>query len=91
MNAEAGWENLRPTCRTANSPAQKFCGECGTPLASRLRFTAISERLDPGQILGDGRMALFGAPKAHEDHAHRALSVGLGDRGTASGGRRRGQ
>src|SRR5207302_10142653 len=29
------------------------------------------------QFLGDGVMALFGAPIAHEDHAHRALSVAL--------------
>jgi class 3 adenylate cyclase/tetratricopeptide (TPR) repeat protein len=29
------------------------------------------------QFLGDGVMALFGAPIAHEDHAHAALSAGL--------------
>jgi len=29
------------------------------------------------QFLGDGVMALFGAPIAHEDHPHRALSAGL--------------
>ena len=29
------------------------------------------------QFLGDGVMALFGAPIAHEDHAHRALSAAL--------------
>jgi class 3 adenylate cyclase/tetratricopeptide (TPR) repeat protein len=29
------------------------------------------------QFLGDGVMALFGAPIAHEDHAHRALRAGL--------------
>src|SRR2546427_6018318 len=29
------------------------------------------------QFLGDGVMALFGAPIAHEDHAHRALSATL--------------
>src|SRR5437870_3712139 len=29
------------------------------------------------QFLGDGIMALFGAPIAHEDHAHRALSAAL--------------
>src|SRR3989449_131318 len=29
------------------------------------------------QFLGDGVMALFGAPIAHEDHAHSALSAGL--------------
>ena len=30
------------------------------------------------QFLGDGVMALFGAPIAHEDHPHRALSAALG-------------
>ena len=29
------------------------------------------------QFLGDGVMALFGAPVAHEDHAHRALCAAL--------------
>jgi class 3 adenylate cyclase len=29
------------------------------------------------QFLGDGVMALFGAPVAHEDHTHRALSAAL--------------
>src|SRR3989442_5598196 len=29
------------------------------------------------QFLGDGVMALFGAPIAHEDHAHRALGAAL--------------
>src|SRR5437867_2665832 len=29
------------------------------------------------QFLGDGVMALFGAPIAHEDHAHRGLSAAL--------------
>src|SRR5207253_4471311 len=29
------------------------------------------------QFLGDGVMALFGAPISHEDHAHRSLSATL--------------
>jgi class 3 adenylate cyclase/tetratricopeptide (TPR) repeat protein len=65
-------------------------------------FTAMAEALDPedvhaimdrafevmlaavhetegtvNQFLGDGIMALFGAPIAHEDHAHRALRAAL--------------
>ena len=31
------------------------------------------------QFLGDGIMALFGAPIAHEDHAQRAVHTALGD------------
>jgi len=143
------------SCQTKNPPGQKFCGECGAPLAngrpasapveppapradrftspeaytpkhlaekiltSRSAmegerkgvtvmfadvsgFTAMSERFDPedvhaimdrafevildavhryegtiNQFLGDGVMALFGAPISHEDHAHCALSAAL--------------
>ena len=32
------------------------------------------------QFLGDGIMALFGAPIAHEDHAQRAVHAALGIR-----------
>lgn len=32
------------------------------------------------QFLGDGFMALFGAPVAHEDHARRAVLAALGIR-----------
>ena len=47
------------------------------------------------QFLGDGIMALFGAPIAHEDHAQRAVHAALGIRKALEGykeevGRRRG-
>ena len=60
-----------------------------TPLAARLGAEAMHTLLDRffalalagvhryegtiNQFLGDGFMALFGAPVAHEDHARRAL------------------
>ncbi|MBI3029847.1 MAG: AAA family ATPase [Candidatus Rokubacteria bacterium] len=37
------------------------------------------------QFLGDGIMALFGAPIAHEDHAQRAVHAALGIRKTLDG------
>jgi len=37
------------------------------------------------QFLGDGIMALFGAPIAHEDHARRAAHAALGIRGALEG------
>jgi class 3 adenylate cyclase/tetratricopeptide (TPR) repeat protein len=37
------------------------------------------------QFLGDGIMALFGAPLAHEDHAHRAVHAALGIRKALEG------
>src|SRR5580765_5200004 len=67
-----------------------------TSLASRLDPEAVHEIMDRffeivlasvhaykgtvNQFLGDGVMALFGAPIAHEDHAHRALRAALGIR-----------
>ncbi|HYE93855.1 MAG TPA: AAA family ATPase [Terriglobales bacterium] len=38
------------------------------------------------QFLGDGFMALFGAPIAHEDHARRAVLAALGLRARVAGG-----
>jgi class 3 adenylate cyclase/tetratricopeptide (TPR) repeat protein len=150
-------QSLCSACQAVNPATNKFCSECGQPLAGTAAapapaagaspiapparfaspevytpkhlaekiltskgaiegerkivtvmfsdvsgFMAMSERLDPedvhgimdrafevildavhrhegqvNQFLGDGVMALFGAPIAHEDHAQRALSAAL--------------
>ena len=133
-----------PACGAANPPRQKFCGECGASLtegdmppkftspdaytpkhladriltfqgvlqgerkqvtvlfadikgsleliegsdpeqASLLLDSALGAMMDAvhryegtvNKVLGDGIMALFGAPLAHEDHAVRACYAGL--------------
>jgi class 3 adenylate cyclase len=42
--------------------------------------TAVVQRYDGhvAQLLGDGLLAYFGYPQAHEDDAHRAIQTGLG-------------
>ncbi len=131
-----------PSCAAANLPARKFCGECGTKLGEESASLAAPESYTPrhladkiltsrsalegerkqvtvlfcdivgstalaaqlgeeamhallnrffefalaevhryegtiNQFLGDGFMALFGAPVAHEDHARREVLAAL--------------
>ena len=41
------------------------------------RFSRVSKEGTVNQVMGDGIMALFGAPLAHEDHAVRACYAAL--------------
>src|SRR3989449_638349 len=75
----------------------RFCGQCGTALAQRLDpedvhriinrcfelITAEVHRFEGtiNQYTGDGVMALFGAPIAHEDSPRRAAHAALGIQG----------
>src|SRR5436309_1844359 len=73
-------------CDIANSTelAQRLGAEPMHEVLKRFFELALSEVHRYGgtinQFLGDGFMALFGAPVAHEDHAHRALLAALGVR-----------
>src|SRR5207247_1859933 len=75
-------------CQHESPPAAKFCVECAAPLAAAVRglSAAVLERMieaghhyecTVNQVMGDGIMALFGAPIAHEDHAVRACYAAL--------------
>src|SRR3989475_13022034 len=48
----------------------------GSSSARSLRFTRYEGSIN--QFLGDGFMALFGPPRAHEDHALRAVLAAFG-------------
>jgi class 3 adenylate cyclase/tetratricopeptide (TPR) repeat protein len=71
-------------CDLANSTplAARLGAEAMHTLLNRFFALALAEvhRYDGtiNQFLGDGFMALFGAPVAHEDHARRALLAALG-------------
>src|SRR6185503_8689230 len=71
-------------CDIANSTpiAERVGAEAMHGLLNRFFELALAEvhRYEGtvNQFLGDGFMALFGAPIAHEDHARRALLAALG-------------
>ena len=73
-------------CDMANSTdlAQRLGADAMHELLNRFFELAVAEvhRLEGtiNQFLGDGFMALFGAPVAHEDHVRRALLSALGIR-----------
>ena len=59
------------------------CARCQSENAGFFDLAIAEVRRYEGTInrfLGDGFMALFGAPVAHEDHARRAVLAGLGIR-----------
>ena len=71
-------------CDMANSTelAQRLGADAMHDLLNQFFALALAEvhRLEGtiNQFLGDGFMALFGAPVAHEDHVRRALMAALG-------------
>ncbi len=73
-------------CDIANSTAlaERLGPEAMHALLNRFFELALGEvhRYEGtiNQFLGDGFMALFGAPVAHEDHAHRAILAAAGIR-----------
>ena len=79
-------------CDIANSTAlaAKVGAEAMHGVLSRFFESALAEvhRYEGtiNQFLGDGFMALFGAPIAHEDHARRAVLSALGIRSVFSDG-----
>ena len=70
------------TLRSALEGERKLGAEAMHTLLNRFFALALAEvhRYEGtiNQFLGDGFMALFGAPIAHEDHARRALLAALG-------------
>ena len=70
-----------PICDIANSTPLAAClgPEVMHTLFNRFFALALDEvhRYEGmiNQFLGDGFMALFGAPIAYEDHAHRAVTI----------------
>jgi hypothetical protein len=84
-------EAVCPACTHPNRPESRFCNECGQRLDSEATaapppeshfelITAEVHRFDGtiNQYTGDGVMALFGAPIAHEDSPRRAVHAALG-------------
>src|SRR5437867_4110811 len=61
-----------PRCGLKTPSDAAFCPGCGAKLV-----TACPPWGTVNQVMGDGIMALFGAPLAHEDHAVRACYAAL--------------
>lgn len=91
LNSRAAFEGERKQvtvlfCDMANSTelAQRLGADAMHALLNEFFKLALAEvhRLEGtiNQFLGDGFMALFGAPVAHEDHVRRALLTALGIR-----------
>src|SRR5919202_1809789 len=73
----AGFALACPACGTPAEPGGKYCEECGDPVLERMMEAVHRYEGTVNQVLGDGIMALFGAPIGHEDHAVRACYAAL--------------
>ena len=67
--------STRPHCRSASSPRSTALSSGGYRDDVRNIVTRYEGHI--GSIKGDGLLAVFGHPKAHEDDAHRAVLAGL--------------
>ena len=83
---EPGTASSRSRCCSPTSRARWSCSPTATPRRPASSSTPVLERMmeavhryegTVNQVMGDGIMALFGAPIAHEDHAVRACYAAL--------------
>ena len=87
----------RSPCSSPTSRARWSCSPTATPRRPGKLLDPVLERMmeavhryegTVNQVMGDGIMALFGAPLAHEDHAVRACYAALRDAGVRRSGTR---